>query len=154
MRQEAPGGLLLPWERRRAREDLRRKEAGTACWTRRYRAGRGAWACLPRGLDCAACLRPVNRPKTPGGLILEACSPEASERRQFAGPSLVGLLVLLRGAVLGRKQAARPLSSWWSIGSDGAQSDLRADLFLVLVLVARSWSPLDYGVVRLGHGFG
>ncbi|KAJ1161184.1 hypothetical protein NDU88_001671 [Pleurodeles waltl] len=83
------------------------RRRGTASWTWRYRAGRGAWAYLLRSLDRAACLGQVNRPETPGGLILEACSPEVSERRQFTGPSLVGLLVLLRGAVLGA-QASGP----------------------------------------------
>ncbi|KAJ1199808.1 hypothetical protein NDU88_003640 [Pleurodeles waltl] len=106
--------------------------------------GRGAWAYLPRSLDRAACLRPVNRPETPGGVILEACSPEAGERRQFVGPSLVGLLVLLRGAVLGAQASGPGLHR---AGSDGTQSDLRADL----LLVGKSWSPLDYGVARLGH---
>ncbi|KAJ1098848.1 hypothetical protein NDU88_003955 [Pleurodeles waltl] len=65
-----------------------------------------AWVYPPRGLDRAACFRPVHRPEAPGGLILDDCSSEAGEGRWFAGPSLFGLLVLLRSAVLGA-QASR-----------------------------------------------
>ncbi|KAJ1153156.1 hypothetical protein NDU88_005918 [Pleurodeles waltl] len=86
---------------------LRRAAAGTASWTWRYRAGRGAWAYPPRGLDRTACLGPVHRPEAPGGLILEDCSPEVDERRRCAEPSLFGLLVLLCSAILGA-QASGP----------------------------------------------
>ncbi|KAJ1216648.1 hypothetical protein NDU88_004249 [Pleurodeles waltl] len=107
IRQEASGGPLPPWGRRRAWGALRSAAAGTASWTGRYDGGRGAWAYPPRGLDRAACLRTVHRPEAPGGLILEDCSPESGERRRCAGPSLFELLVLLRGAILGA-QASGP----------------------------------------------
>ncbi|KAJ1184349.1 hypothetical protein NDU88_001157 [Pleurodeles waltl] len=55
---------------------------------------------------------PQTDPRRPGGQTLEACSSGEDERTQFTGPSLVG----------GASKQARPLSNWWSIGSDGAQS--------------------------------
>ncbi|KAJ1186805.1 hypothetical protein NDU88_003585 [Pleurodeles waltl] len=101
------GGCCSPGNDAEPGKPYGARRRGTASWTWRYHAGKGAWACLPRGLDRAACRGPVNRPEMPGGLILEACSPEASERRQFAGSSSFGLLMLLRSIVLGA-QASGP----------------------------------------------
>ncbi|KAJ1164273.1 hypothetical protein NDU88_004718 [Pleurodeles waltl] len=83
--------------------------------------------------------RPTNRPETPrrpdiGGL------QSGRGRKEKVCRAIAGWAAraAARCRPGGASKRAQPLSNWWSIGLDGAQSDLRVDLLLVSVLVARS----------------